>query len=73
MPSTTSSVVSIDFASSTVIVPSFADLVHGVGDDLADRLVPVGRNGRDLRDLGAIADFLRELSSAPRRLRRHLS
>jgi hypothetical protein len=27
-------------------------------NDLADRLVPVGRNGRDLRDLGAITDFL---------------
>jgi hypothetical protein len=27
-----------------------ADLVHGVGDDLADRLVVVGRDGADLRD-----------------------
>src|SRR5213079_1863762 len=35
-----------------------ADLVHGDGDDFADRLVPVGRNGRDLCDLGAVADFL---------------
>ncbi len=37
-----------------------ADFVHGVGNDLADRLVPVGRNGRDLRDLSAVADFLRD-------------
>ena len=50
-----------------------ADLVHRVGDDLADRLVPVGRNGRDLCDLGAVADFLARASSAPRRLHRHLS
>src|SRR5262249_41583843 len=38
-----------------------ANLIHRVGNDLADRLVPVGRNGRDLRELGTIADFLREL------------
>ena len=38
-----------------------ADLVHRVGDDFADRGVPVGRNGRDLRDLGAVADLLRDL------------
>src|SRR5207249_3073024 len=37
-----------------------ANFVHRVGNDLADRLVPVGRNGRDLCDLGAIADFLGE-------------
>ena len=35
-----------------------ANFVHRVGNDFADRLVPVGRNGRDLRDLGAVADLL---------------
>src|SRR5690606_12600190 len=28
----------------------FADLVHGVGDDFADRAIAVGRNGADLSD-----------------------
>ena len=37
-----------------------ADLVHRVGDDLADRLVVVGRDGADLRDHVA-ADRLRHL------------
>jgi len=36
MPSTTSSVVSIVLASSTVIVPSFANLSIAVGNDIAD-------------------------------------
>ena len=40
----------------------FADLVHGVGDDLADRLVRVGGDGTHLGDLfaggGGLAGFL---------------
>ena len=35
-----------------------ADLVHRVGDDLADRVVPVGGNGRDLRDFVRSLTFL---------------
>ena len=35
-----------------------ADLVHRVGDDLADVFVPVGRDGGDLRDFRAVADLL---------------
>ena len=42
-----------------------ADLVHRVGDDLADRLVVVRRDGADLGDHVA-ADRLRHLSSARR-------
>ena len=38
-----------------------ADLVHRVGDDLADRGVPVGGDGGDLRDLGAVLDLLRDV------------
>ena len=38
-----------------------ADLVHRVGDDLADRRVPVGGNGGDLRDFGAVLDLLGDL------------
>ena len=38
-----------------------ADLVHRVGDDLADRGVPVGGDGRDLRDFVAVVDLLRDL------------
>ncbi len=38
-----------------------ADLVHGVGDDVADRLVPVGGDGGDLADLLAVGDLLRDL------------
>ena len=38
-----------------------ADLVHRVGNDLADRRVPVSGNGRDLRDFRAVADLLRDL------------
>src|SRR5208283_2384685 len=33
-----------------------ADLVHGVGDDFADRRVPVGGNGRDLVDAALDVD-----------------
>ena len=39
-----------------------ADLVHRVGDDLTDRLVPVSGNSRDLRDLVAVTDLLRDLA-----------
>ena len=35
-----------------------ADLVHRVGDDLADVGVPVGRDGGNLRDFRAVADLL---------------
>src|SRR5205814_5568293 len=35
-----------------------ADLLHRVGDHLADLLVAVGRDGPDLRDLGGRADLL---------------
>ena len=38
-----------------------ADLVHGVGDDVADGGVPVGGDGGDLRDLGAVLDLLGDL------------
>jgi len=42
MPSTTSSVVSIDFRFLDRDRAVLANLVHRIGDDLADRLVPVG-------------------------------
>jgi hypothetical protein len=35
-----------------------ADLVHRVGDDLADVGIPVGRNGSDLGDFRAVIDLL---------------
>jgi hypothetical protein len=35
-----------------------ADLVHGVGDDVADRVVPVGGDGGDLADFLAVETFL---------------
>ena len=38
-----------------------ADLLHGLGDHLADGLLAVGRNRADLRDLGRILDLLRLL------------
>ena len=41
-----------------------ADLVHRVGDDLADGLVPVGGNGGDLRDLVRSLTFLEIFSSS---------
>ena len=44
-----------------------ADLVHRVGDDFADRRVPVGGNGRDLSDLVAVLDLLGDFLSARRR------
>ena len=36
----------------------FADLVHGIGDDVADLGVPVGGDGRDLADFLAVGDLL---------------
>ena len=39
-----------------------ADLLHRVSDDLADGFVPVGRDGRDLRDFAAVGDLLRDLA-----------
>ena len=39
-----------------------ADLVHRVGDDVADLVVPVGRDGGDLADLLAVGDALRDLA-----------
>ena len=38
-----------------------ADLVHRVGDDLADGGVPVGGNGRDLLDFFLVLDLLGDL------------
>ena len=58
MPSTTSSSLSRLFASSTVITPFIADLLHGLGNHLADRLVAIGRDGADLRNLIARGDLL---------------
>ena len=49
-----------------------ADLVHRVGNDFADRVVPVGGDGRDLRDFRAVIDFLGDLRRAPRRPLRRL-
>ena len=47
--------------------PVLANLVHGIGDDIADGLVPVGRDGRHLGDLlgfghgrGDVAEFLHD-------------
>ena len=39
-----------------------ADFVHGVGNNFADRLVPVSGHRRDLSDLGAVTDLLRDLA-----------
>ena len=39
----------------------FADFVHRVGDDFADRGVPVGGNGGDLLDLFLVLDLLGDL------------
>ena len=36
----------------------FADLIHGVSNDIADRLVPVGGDGGDLADFLAVIDLL---------------
>ena len=38
-----------------------ADLVHRVGDDLADGVVPVGGDGGDLRDFVLVLDLLGDL------------
>ncbi len=38
-----------------------AHFVHRVGDDFADRAVPVGRDSRDLCDFRAFTDLLRDL------------
>ncbi len=47
-----------------------ADLLHRIGDDLADRLVGVGRDRADLRDRLADPCTASRASSAPRRRRR---
>jgi hypothetical protein len=39
----------------------FANFIHGVGNDLADRGIPVGRYGCDLGDLFPIRHFLGDL------------
>jgi hypothetical protein len=39
----------------------FADLLHRLGDDVADGLVAVGRDGADLRDVFLAVDRLAEL------------
>ncbi len=61
MPSTTSRVVSIDLASSTVIVPSLPTLSIASAMISPMVRVPVGRDGRDLGDLRAVLDLLRDL------------
>ncbi len=38
-----------------------ADLVHSVSNDLANGLIPVGRDRRDLSDFGSIGDLLGDL------------
>src|SRR5690242_8844129 len=38
-----------------------ADLLHGLGNHVADRLLAIGGNGADLGDLGRTADLLRAL------------
>ena len=58
MPSTTSSSVSSDFASSTVITPFVADLLHRIGEEAADLGVAIGRNSADLGDLLVRGDLL---------------
>ena len=58
MPSTTSRVVSIDLASSTVIVPSLPTLSMASAMMLPIVVVPVGRDGGDLADLLAVGDLL---------------
>jgi hypothetical protein len=57
MPSTTSSSVDSDFASSTdhALV---ADLLHGVGEEVADLGIAVRRYGGDLGDLLILREFL---------------
>ncbi len=39
-----------------------ADLLHGLGDHLADRLLAVGRDGADLGDLARVLDLLGALA-----------
>ena len=39
-----------------------ADLVHRIGNDLADRLVPVSGHSRNLRDLVPVTDLPRDLA-----------
>ena len=61
MPSTTSSWVSsvFDFFNGDDAV--LADLLHGLGNDLADGLVVVGGDGADLSDHGRPGNWLGEL------------
>src|SRR4029077_15306539 len=61
MPSTTSSSVSSDFASSTVITPSLPDLFHRIGKELANFGIAVGGNRSDLGDFLVRGDLLRIL------------
>ena len=43
-----------------------ADLLHGLGDHVADRLLAVGRDGADLGDLAGVLDLLGPASRSPR-------
>ena len=61
MPSTTSSSVSRLLASSHRDHALVADLLHRVGDHLADRLVAVRGDRADLRDFRRFLDLLRAL------------
>ena len=73
MPSVKSSSVPKVFDSSTVTHAVLADLVDGVGDDLADRLVS-GRDRGDGRDVVLVVDDLGLLDDRRgRRLRRRFS
>jgi len=72
MPSTTSSEVSSVLASSTVMTPVFADLVHRLGDDLADGLVVVRGDRADLGDHVALDGLRARLEVRDDRLDRAL-
>ena len=58
MPSTTSSVVSALLRLFDGDDAFFADLLHGFGEELADRFVAVGADGADLGDLFRILGLL---------------
>ena len=61
MPSTTSSVVSIDLASSTVMVPSLPTLSIASAMISPMVVVPVGGDGGDLLDFFLVLDLLGDL------------
>src|SRR5215472_4080171 len=61
MPSTTSSSVSSDLASSTVMTPSLPTLLHGVSNKLADLRITIRRDRSYLCNLLVRRDRLRVL------------